>query len=78
MSQVQRGGFPGHSIRTERWRYTEWASGEKGSELYDHTTDPGELHNLAADPAQAATIAELKTLLHAIHPAPVEGGKARP
>ena len=45
--------FPGHSVRTERWRYTEWDFGEKGAELYDHQTDPQELHNLAADPAQA-------------------------
>ena len=22
-TQVQRGGFPGHSVRTERWRYTD-------------------------------------------------------
>ena len=38
----------GRSIRTNRWRYTEWNEGEDGVELYDHWHDPGELTNLAA------------------------------
>lgn len=77
-TQVQRGGFPGHSVRTERWRYTEWDRGEKGAELYDHQADPQELHNLAADAKFAGTIAEMKALLKSVHPAPVQGGKAEP
>ena len=78
-TQVQRGGgTPGHSVRTARWRYTEWAYGEKGAELYDHETDPQEIHNLAGDPAHAATITEMKTLLKTIHPSRVEGGKSDP
>jgi uncharacterized sulfatase len=77
-TQVQRGSFPGHSVRTERWRYTEWDFGKQGAELYDHEADPQELHNLAADEKYAATIAELKALLKTVHPAPVQGGKARP
>jgi iduronate 2-sulfatase len=40
----------GRSIRNERWRYTEWAEGEAGVELYDHHTDPHEFHNLALHP----------------------------
>lgn len=37
----------GHSIRTSRYRYTEWGDGLYGAELYDHKTDPNELKNLA-------------------------------
>ena len=48
-SQVARAGFQGRSIRTERWRYTEWDDGRKGVELYDYTTDPGETRNLAEE-----------------------------
>ena len=77
-TQVQRGKFPGHSVRTERWRYTEWDFGKQGAELYDHDADPHELHNLASDPKYAGTIAEMKALLKTVHPKPVQGGKANP
>jgi len=74
-SQVQRaagkrgqGQFMGRSLRTERWRYTEWDEARAGAELYDHDSDPAEMKNLASDPAHAATVAELKSLL--AHPNP--------
>jgi iduronate 2-sulfatase len=77
-TQVQRGVVPGHSIRTERWRYTEWDFGKKGTELYDELNDPQELHNLAGDVKYSKTQKELKELLHQIHSRPVAGGKALP
>jgi uncharacterized sulfatase len=77
-TQVQRGDFPGHSVRTPRWRYTEWDGGKQGVELYDHNADPGEMKNLAADPKHAAVIAELKALVTRNWPVRVSGGKADP
>lgn len=53
----------GRSVRTERWRYTEWNDGEAGSVLFDEQADPHELKNLANDPAHAKTVAEMKDLL---------------
>ena len=50
-------------MRTERWRYTEWAGGQAAVELYEHDTDPGEYQNLAGEPKHAQTIAEMKRLL---------------
>ncbi len=55
--------YLGRSVRTERWRYTEWDEGRRGVELYDHQTDPGELANLAQDPDFAEVRQELKELL---------------
>ena len=62
-TQVWRGNFSGHSVRTERWRYTEWNGGKDGVELYDHDNDPREFTNLASDPKHEATVAELKALI---------------
>ena len=59
-------GFMGRSIRTDRYRYTEWDDGKKGSQLYDYEVDPGELKNLATDPASQAIVAELKGRLKAM------------
>ncbi len=59
-----RGWFIGRSVRTERWRYTEWDEGRRGAALYDHDADPHEMRNLAADPKHAATVAQLRKLLH--------------
>jgi uncharacterized sulfatase len=68
-TQVTRGGaagkdrFMGRSVRTERYRYTEWDGGKKGVQLYDHDTDPKEYRNLAEDPKQAEVVAAMKKLL---------------
>ncbi|MEZ6138976.1 MAG: sulfatase [Zavarzinella sp.] len=40
----------GRTIRTARWRYTEWNEGELGAELYDHESDPKEAKNRFGDP----------------------------
>jgi uncharacterized sulfatase len=57
----------GCSIRTDRWRYTEWAKGAAGVELYDHHSDPQEFANLAIRPDNEAklVIKRLSPLLRA-------------
>lgn len=53
VSQYPRGNVMGYSIRTDRYRYTEWrntaASGGAvvGREIYDHILDPNENTNIA-------------------------------
>jgi uncharacterized sulfatase len=76
LTQVQRGKIAGRSVRTARFRYTEWDDGRSGVELYDHERDPGEQKNLAADPAHAATIATLKPLLKPIPTTPADVHKS--
>jgi uncharacterized sulfatase len=67
LTQVRRGSgadaFMGYSIRSGRWRYTEWDDGARGVELYDEDEDPHELRNLARDAAGASTVAAMKALL---------------
>lgn len=53
----------GYSIRTQRWRYTEWLEGRAGRELYDHEHDPDEVHNLADQPQHRETVAKLSKRL---------------
>lgn len=51
----------GESIRTDRWRYTEWSDGAR--ELYDHDADPQETRNVAS--ANQGAVKELAARLRA-------------
>jgi arylsulfatase A-like enzyme len=53
----------GYAVRTPRWRYIEWNAGKAGTQLFDMEQDPKETRNLAADPAHAATVSELRQRL---------------
>ncbi len=57
----------GFSMRTNRYRYTEWRSLEDrgiiARELYDHTVDPLEMRNVAEQPGQAEVIDRLALIL---------------
>jgi arylsulfatase A-like enzyme len=69
----------GYSIRTDRWRYTEWADGEQGAQLYDMQADPGETTNLAGEARHADTVRALRARLAAYRApradsAPVDAG----
>ncbi len=66
-SQFERPGkITGYSIRTERWRYTEWLQPDGSrlaEELYDHESDPLETSNAASDTRHAAQIQDLRQRL---------------
>lgn len=64
-TQVQFGEKPGRSVRTNRWRCSEWGEGGDASfELYDEIADPAEMNNLAADPAYRQILSRLRGLIH--------------
>ncbi len=62
LTHITRGPkVTGFGLRTHRWRYIEWSDG--GLELYDHSNDPEEWHNVAGGDANAKVLAELKRKL---------------
>lgn len=59
------------SIRSNRFRYIEYITGER--ELYDHADDPHEWTNLVENPAYASTVSALRRYQTFSHPEPVDG-----
>jgi len=52
----------GQSVRTSRWRFIQWSDG--AHELYDHETDPEEMHNVAKDhPEQLSSLMQRLKIL---------------
>jgi len=67
LAQIPRDTVTGFSVRTPRYRYTEWRSNSQPSkvvftELYDHQTDSLETVNIAHDSTLTVTN-QLKSLL---------------
>lgn len=67
-SQYPRGkDVMGYTMRTERWRYTEWITKSTGEvtarELYDHAQSDVASANLAGLPAHSGTVKELSAIL---------------
>jgi len=66
-SQYPRGKVMGYSMRTKRFRYTEWKNRETGKvqarELYDHRNDPQENVNAAARPEYEQDVQRLGRML---------------
>jgi iduronate 2-sulfatase len=60
----------GRSVRTERWRFTQWSDGQ--TELYDHSTDAEETRNVSSDSASSPVLTEMKKRLDALPPWPAE------
>jgi iduronate 2-sulfatase len=56
----------GYSLRTERYRYTQWIGEIEGEELYDYQTDPREVHNRAKDASLSETKAKMRAQLTAM------------
>jgi uncharacterized sulfatase len=50
----------GVSVRTDRYRYTQWPDGSE--ELYDHLGDPDEVQSLVGDPRAAEALEEMRRL----------------
>jgi choline-sulfatase len=50
-------------VRTARYKYVVYAQGERREQLIDMEADPGEMQNLAADPAYAGVLAEHRNYL---------------
>jgi iduronate 2-sulfatase len=53
----------GYSVRTSRWRYTEWNQGKDAATLFDMLNDPAETNNLADDPEKNTVLQAMKSLL---------------
>jgi iduronate 2-sulfatase len=69
VSSARRRADPlARSVRTERWRFTQWPDGSR--ELFDHAADPGEHVNLAARPEHAAAMEQLRRQLAPPPPRP--------
>jgi hypothetical protein len=66
-SQYPRGRVMGYSMRTKRFRYTEWRDRPTGEvmarELYDHETDPDENVNVAEESGRRADVKRLSEML---------------
>jgi len=56
----------GRSVRTDRWRYTEWTNAREekvGVELYDERDDPEENVNVVGEAANGAIALEMAVRL---------------
>lgn len=66
-SQYPRGRVHGYSLRTERYRYTEWRENKTKKvverELYDHQEGPFARKNLAKDPKHAELVSNLAKMM---------------
>ena len=62
-TQIAFEDVTGRSVRTERYRFTQWQGQGGGEELYDHDKDPGEFRNLAQEPAAEKVVREHRALL---------------
>ena len=60
----EKGNIFGYSLRTEQFRYTEWAGGTYGTELYNHKDDARENTNLSSHDTYQSIKERLRQILH--------------
>jgi iduronate 2-sulfatase len=69
LSQYPRGSVMGYSMRTDRWRYTEWIKASTKQvvvrELYDHQIEQTPAMNLVNAPENAGLVSRLSEQLNA-------------
>lgn len=53
----------GRMVRSPRYKYTVFRSGDRAEQLFDLETDPGEVLNLAADPASRSILDAHRAML---------------
>ena len=64
ISFLNRAGAKSYSLRTDRYRYTEWGPlGKFGYELYDYSVDPNESINVADFPEYSELVEHLRQRL---------------
>ncbi|NME70620.1 sulfatase [Flammeovirga aprica] len=64
LTYAKRGDFLGKSVRTDRYRYTQWGDDPTQSELYDYEVDPKEYKNKVNDPEYAEVLKEMRAIFH--------------
>jgi len=64
-TQIKFEDVIGRSVRTDRYRYTNWETHGGGEELYDHVKDPGEFTNLANKPEAKKVLEQHREMLKA-------------
>jgi arylsulfatase A-like enzyme len=61
------GDIMGYAVRTDGFRYVQWQDWKSRDvltcELYDHQTDPHEMHNIAANPEYSQSLEALSKML---------------
>jgi len=64
VDDANKAGSLGRMIRTERYKYVHFSSGENREQLFDLQNDPGELRDLKTDAAHATALAEHRALMN--------------
>ncbi len=79
ISFLSRRGSKSYSLRTDRYRYTEWGPlGKFGYELYDYSVDPNETINVADFPEYSELLQHLRQRLRSGWKNEVPNGEKNP